>query len=95
MRKQRSSTVPSRSRWTAWWRALFIGISALMLTACVALTPPLPDRAPIPANLTSPCPSLTPLDEGSGAAVLRKVVEISEQYYDCARKHKGLANAVK
>jgi hypothetical protein len=38
---------------------------------------------------------LAPLSDGSGAAVLRKLVEVSEQYHDCRRKHDALADAVK
>jgi len=38
---------------------------------------------------------LTPLSDGSGAAVLRKLVEVSEDYYACKREHDALIEAVK
>jgi hypothetical protein len=75
--------------------ALYIATCVLTLTGCETLTPPLPERPPIAGNLTSLCPPLTPLDDGTGAKVLRKVLEVSKAYYDCANKHEGLANAVK
>jgi hypothetical protein len=30
-----------------------------------------------------------------GATVLRKLIEVSELYYDCRRKHAALVDAVK
>lgn len=38
---------------------------------------------------------LAPLTDGSGASVLRKLVEVSEQYHDCRRRHDALIEAVK
>lgn len=52
-------------------------------------------RAPIPANLTSPCEDLSPLQDGTGASVLRKLIEVAELYYACQRKHAALADAVR
>lgn len=72
---------------------LFLGGCSLFQS-----TPPLPvlpPRPAIPANLTSPCPLLTPLADGSGASVLRKLVEVSEYYHDCRRRHDALIDAIK
>lgn len=41
------------------------------------------------------CPDLTPLDDAQAATVLRKVVEVSEAYYACQRRHDALIEAVK
>ncbi len=38
---------------------------------------------------------LTPLADGTGASVLRKIIEVSELYYECRRKHAALVDAVK
>jgi hypothetical protein len=38
---------------------------------------------------------LTPLADGTGASVLRKIIEITEVYYECRRKQASLAQAVK
>ena len=65
-----------------------------MLMACTQPTPLLPDRLPLPPSLLQPCPDLTKLESGSAADILRKLVEVSEQYYECADKHKALAEAV-
>ena len=95
MRKDESSTAPSRRWWTGTLTVMFTATFASMLTACGTPMQPLPDKLPLPANLTNPCPDLAPLSDGSGASVLRKVIEVSEQYYDCQRKHRALVDAVK
>ena len=95
MRRAEPSTGRSRGPWT--------GLSARHLMLAIALTSqgcaqpmtPSEARSPIPANLTAPCADLTPLEEGTGAAVLRKIVEVAEMYYDCRRKHEALVEAVK
>ncbi len=74
--------------------------TALMLSGCslfqsVPQLAMLPQRPAIPANLTTPCPMLTPLADGSGASVLRKLVEVAEEYADCRRRHDALIEAVK
>jgi hypothetical protein len=38
---------------------------------------------------------LAPLADGEAGTVLRKLIEISEQYYECARKDQALVEAVK
>lgn len=40
------------------------------------------------------CPNLVPLDKAEGAQVLRKLIEVSEMYYECQRRHEALAHAV-
>lgn len=71
-----------------------VGFIALALTACQQAPIPFKDRPPLPANLTSPCPDLTPLEDGTGASVLRKLVELSSKYYDCQARHAALVKAV-
>jgi hypothetical protein len=69
---------------------------ASMLTACATPTQHSGEgRSPIPPSLTSPCPDLEALQDGTGAAVLRKLIEVAEQYYDCQRKHRALVEAVR
>lgn len=48
----------------------------------------------MPADLLAPCESLTPLADGTAAAVLRKLVEVGESYRDCAARHAALVDAV-
>lgn len=72
-----------------------IALSASMLTACATPTPPSTDRQPLPPSLTTACPDLTPLDDAQGGSVLRKLIETSEMYYECRRRHRALADAVK
>ena len=38
---------------------------------------------------------MTVLTDGSAATVLRKVIEISEQYYECQRRHGALVEATR
>lgn len=56
--------------------------------------PPSQERPPIPASLTASCADLTPLADGSGASVLRKLVEVSKMYHECKRRHTALSEAV-
>jgi hypothetical protein len=65
-----------------------------MLTGCATQTPPSEGRAPIEASLTSECPALEPMENATGAVVLRKLIEVSRLYYDCRSKHKRLDEAV-
>lgn len=74
--------------------ALCISISALTMTGCATPTAPSEGRAPLPESLTRPCEKLEPLDNGTGGAVLKKLIEVSERYYECARRHKALVDAV-
>lgn len=94
MPKIESCTATSKRSWIGSWIGRCIAACALTLTACALPIAPLPERAALPANLTALCPRLSPLDDGSGATVLRKLVEVSEAYYDCADKHEGLSKAV-
>ncbi len=65
-----------------------------MLTAC-ASSPQPPEPAPIPANLRQPCPLPLPLPhDGTGAAVLRTMVEWGQLYRECASRHAELVQAV-
>lgn len=56
---------------------------------------PSQDAPLIPANLTAPCPELSPLDDKTGAGLLAKLIEVSEQYYQCKARHRGLSEAVR
>lgn len=57
--------------------------------------PPSSVRSPLPPSLLTECPLLTPLPDGTRAAVARKLVEVAESYYDCRSKHRALVEAVK
>lgn len=48
----------------------------------------------MPASLRQPCPPLQPPADGTGAAVLRTLVEWAGQYRECADRHQQLAQAV-
>jgi len=74
-----------------------IAVMACALSGCAWLQDDRPaislPRPSISANLVAPCENLTPLADGSGASVLRKLVEVSNSYYECARKHDALVQA--
>src|SRR3990167_5174616 len=76
------------------WKSLCIGICVLMTMACGRSIPLLPDRSPLPPNLLTPCPLLSNLENGSGAAVLRKFVDVGQLYHECRQRHDALINAV-
>lgn len=65
---------------------------ALTLTACGSLTSK-SDAQTIPANLATSCPDLTPLADGTGAAVLKWGVGTVKSYQDCQDRHKRLVEA--
>lgn len=69
-------------------------VPALMLTGCATSTPPSLVRPPLPANLLTLCPGLTPMEGITGEVMLRKIIEVSEQYYNCADGKKKLIEAV-
>ena len=48
----------------------------------------------VPASLRQPCPPLQPPADGSGAAVLRTMVEWAGQYRECADRHGRLVEAL-
>lgn len=72
-----------------------IAIVVLMLTACESLTKHSPATAPVPASLLQPCPPLTPLEGMTGEIMLKKIIEVSHLYYDCADGKEKLIDAVK
>ena len=76
-------------------KSLCIGVSVFLIWGCASPMQPSQGRAPIPATLTVECPPLSPLVDGSAGSVLRKFVEVSEAYYDCAAKHRELVKAVR
>jgi hypothetical protein len=55
-----------------------------------------PQPAPpvLPASLRQPCPPLTPPPDGTGAAVLRTMVEWAGLYRECADRHQRAVEAV-
>ncbi|WP_422244102.1 Rz1-like lysis system protein LysC [Zwartia sp.] len=57
-----------------------------MLTGCASSTPP--SRAPIPANLTSPCPALDGFNSSSWDDLMQSHLKLVIQYSECARKLK-------
>lgn len=81
--------------WTRLWIGLSIATCASMMMGCAASMPPSKGRAPLDVSLLTPCPPLLPLDDGTGASLLRKLIEVSEMYYDCALSKDKLGEAVK
>lgn len=81
--------------WTKSWIVPFTVTCALTLTACAASQKPSAARAPLDASLTEPCPPLSPLADGTGATVLRWILDSADAYNDCAGKHRRLVEAVR
>lgn len=73
-------------------RRLLPLLCASALTGCASSPAPLP--ATIPASLRQPCPPLTPPADGTGAAVLRTMVEWAYLYRECAARVEGWRAAV-
>jgi hypothetical protein len=48
----------------------------------------------IPASLRQPCPQLPPPADGTGASVLRTMVEWAAMYLECAARVDGWSQAV-
>lgn len=88
------STEPSHSWLTRLWIVLSIGVIVWMMLGCSSLTQGSPGSDPLPGNLTAECPPLSPLEGKTGAALARKLLEVSELYYDCRDKHRRLKEAV-
>lgn len=88
------STVPSHSWLTRLWIVLSIGVIVWMMLGCSSLMQGSPANDPLPGNLTAECPVLSPLEGKTGAALVRKLLEVSELYYDCRDKHRRLKEAV-
>jgi hypothetical protein len=91
MRQRMFSTPALAISSSPFWRALSIGLAVSMLTACASRTKPLPV---LPADLVQPCPDLAPLTDSSAGALLQKLTDVSESYYDCQRKHSALVKAI-
>jgi len=74
-----------------------LAVMACALSGCAwfrdspAVTLP---RPPIAANLLTQCEQLTPLADGSGATVTRKLIEVGALYDQCKRRHSSLVDAV-
>lgn len=67
-------------------------LCASALTACASS--PTPQPVEIPASLRQPCPQLQPPADGTGAAVLRTMVEWAALYRECAGRHRALVEEV-
>lgn len=76
-----------------WFKCLCICVSALTLTGCVS-SPRQPAPPPVPASLRQACPPLSPPPDGSGAAVLRTLVEWAGLYRECADRQAQLVRAL-
>lgn len=74
-------------------RSLSIATCVLMLTAC-ASSPQQSAPPVLPASLRQPCQPLTMPADGTGAAVLRTLVEWAQQYRECADRHRAAVAAV-
>ncbi len=71
--------------------AIMLLLSGL-LPACASLKPP-PAAPTLPASLRQPCPPLPLPADGSGAAVLRTMVEWGAMYRECADRHAAVVRA--
>lgn len=75
-------------------KLLKVLLVASLLGGCTQLVPfidrPVPDE-----TLMQPCPTLEPLMNGNGEAVLRKLVEWAGQYRECAAGKDKLIEAVR
>lgn len=82
----RLSTVILRRMLIVGATILCIAALALMNAGCAILTPPSEEATlkTIPVSLKQPCPPLTPLQGMTGTALENKIIEVAEQYYDCA-----------
>ncbi|WP_100153075.1 Rz1-like lysis system protein LysC [Snodgrassella alvi] len=72
---------------------LFILTCVWTLQGCASSTKP-SAVASIPANLTEPCPALSPLNGATGADILPWAVGVVGKYNDCARRHSALVKAI-
>lgn len=70
--------------------------ASLLLTASGCSTAPVtvscPKPPPLPANLTQPCPDLSPLTGGTFGQITASLMETSVRYKDCQARHKALAD---
>ena len=73
-------------------KLLLLLLCAWALTGCASWRPP--STAPaLPASLRQPCPPLPLPADGTGAAVLRTMLDWAALYRECADRHKALAEA--
>lgn len=75
-------------------RIIYCFIASISTAACAPLMSSPQERPPLQGSLIQPCQDLTPLDDGAGASVLRKLVEVSDAYYVCAVRHAQLVKAI-
>uniref|UniRef100_UPI003F8D34A1 Rz1-like lysis system protein LysC n=1 Tax=Snodgrassella alvi TaxID=1196083 RepID=UPI003F8D34A1 len=68
-------------------------MSVWILQGCASSTKPLA-AVNVPANLTEPCPALSPLNGSTGADILPWAVGVVEKYNECARRHSALVKAI-
>lgn len=85
-------TANARHKLFRWCALLFIAALVSMMLACASPIAPSPTP---PAALLARCPPLAPLADGTGAALLSKIVEVSGQYYACAARLDALIDAVR
>lgn len=69
-------------------------LAFLILVGCASTTPS-GDRVPLPPDLVEECPPLRPLTGNTGRDLLNKLIEVGEDYNDCASRHKRLVEAIK
>ncbi|WP_422245203.1 Rz1-like lysis system protein LysC [Zwartia sp.] len=60
----------------------------MTLTGCASSTPP--SRAPIPANLASPCPEVDSFTSTSWDDLMKSYLKLVIQYSECINKHHAL-----
>jgi uncharacterized lipoprotein YmbA len=73
---------------------ILVAALSIVLVGCAAPTPKIPNYQ-LPANLTTPCEELPPLQNGSLGDLYKYTVEIATLYNQCAIKHDALSQAVK
>lgn len=83
----------SRRKSSALWSALCTAIAVSMTTGCASSVTVSPS-AQVPANLRQPCPRLPSPSDGTGAALLTWVLQVIDQYNDCADRHDRTIEAI-
>lgn len=78
---------------SSWLTALFIVMSALIMTGCSLWNVQEPVK-PIQANLLEKCPELSKHEGTTGKDVLYTLTNWATEYNECAARHNQLVDVV-